>query len=140
MRKFDNTDFDSYNYEYIEFWMMDPFIENPNHEGGKLYFNLGDISEDILRDGRKFFENGLPGDGSDTDVEYTAWGRVPTQQQIINAFESSDENARPNQDVGFDGLRDDQNISLPKRLFKFVGTRVWYGFSSVSTSSTRPFV
>lgn len=108
MRKFDNTDFDSYNYEYIEFWMMDPFIENPNHEGGKLYFNLGDISEDILRDGRKFFENGLPGDGSDTDVEYTAWGRVPTQQQIINAFESSDENARPNQDVGFDGLRDDQ--------------------------------
>lgn len=108
MRKFDNTDFDSYNYEYIEFWMMDPFIENPNHEGGKLYFNLGDISEDILRDGRKFFENGLPADGSDTDVDYTVWGRVPNTQQIINAFESNDESARPNQDVGFDGLRDDQ--------------------------------
>lgn len=111
MRKFDNTDFDSYNYEYIEFWMMDPFIENPNHAGGKLYFNLGDISEDILRDGRKFFENGLPADGSDTDVEYTVWGRVPTQQQIINAFESNDENARQHQDVGLDGLSDElENI------------------------------
>ena len=63
MRKFDNTDFESSNYEYIEFWMMDPFIENPNHKGGKLYFNLGDISEDILRDGRKFFENGLSANG-----------------------------------------------------------------------------
>lgn len=111
MRKFDNTDFDSYNYEYIEFWMMDPFIENPNHEGGKLYFNLGDISEDILRDGRKFFENGLPADGSDTDVDYTVWGRVPNTQQIINAFESNDESARPNQDVGLDGLRDDQETA-----------------------------
>ena len=73
MRKMDNTDFEASNYEYIEFWMMDPFIENPNHRGGKLYFNLGDISEDILRDGLKFFENGLPADGSDDGVEYTVW-------------------------------------------------------------------
>ena len=71
MREMDNTDFESANIEYIEFWMMDPFIDNPNHTGGKLYFNLGDISEDILKDGKKFFENGLPTDGSDEDVEYT---------------------------------------------------------------------
>lgn len=107
MRKFDNTDFESANYEYIEFWMMDPFIENPNHTGGKLYFNLGDISEDILRDGRKFFENGLPGDGSDTDVEFTVWGRVPTIQLIVNAFDN-DQNARQHQDVGYDGLPDER--------------------------------
>lgn len=105
MRKFDNTDFESSNYEYIEFWMMDPFIDNPNHTGGKLYFNLGDISEDILRDGVKFFENGLPADGSDENVEFTAWGRVPTTQLIVNAFDQT-ESARQFQDVGFDGLQD----------------------------------
>lgn len=107
MRKFDNTDFESSNYEYIEFWMMDPFIENPNHHGGKLYFNLGDISEDILRDGVKFFENGLPADGTDEDVEFTVWGRVPTVQLIVNAFDNDPE-ARQYQDVGFDGLSDDR--------------------------------
>lgn len=105
MRRFDNTDFEAANYEYIEFWMMDPFIENPTHKGGKLYFNLGDISEDILRDGRKFFENGLPADGSDDEVDFTVWGRVPTIQMIVNAFDSDNE-ARQYQDVGFDGLQD----------------------------------
>lgn len=110
MRKFDNTDFESSNYEYIEFWMMDPFIDNPNHKGGKLYFNLGDISEDILRDGRKFFENGLPADGSDQDVDFTVWGRVPTTQLIVNAFDN-DENARTYQDVGFDGLQNSREVS-----------------------------
>lgn len=107
MRKFDNTDFESSNYEYIEFWMMDPFIENENHTGGKLYFNLGDISEDILRDGMKSFESGLPADGSDEDVDFTVWGRVPTVQQIVNAFDLNLD-SRPNQDVGYDGLRDDR--------------------------------
>ena len=105
MRKFDTPDFESSNYEYIEFWMMDPFIDNPNHSGGKLYFNLGDISEDILRDGVKFFENGLPADGSDENVEFTVWGRVPTTQLIVNSFDT-DENARQYQDVGYDGLQD----------------------------------
>ena len=103
MRKFDNTDFESSNYEYIEFWMMDPFIENPDHHGGKLYFNLGDISEDILRDGMKFFENGLPADGSDEDVVFTEWGRIPTVQLIVNAF-NIEADSRQHQDVGFDGL------------------------------------
>ena len=105
MRKFDNTDFESSNYEYIEFWMMDPFIDNPNHSGGKLYFNLGDISEAILRDGVKFFENGLPPDGSDENVQFTAWGRVPTTQLIVNAFDT-EEDSRQYQDVGYDGLQD----------------------------------
>ena len=107
MRKFDNTDFETSNYEYIEFWMMDPFIDNPNHRGGKLYFNLGDISEDVLRDGMKFFENGLPSDGSDENVEFTVWGRVPTVQLIVNAFDI-DPDARQYQDVGFDGLQDER--------------------------------
>jgi cell surface protein SprA len=107
MRKMDYTDFESSNYEYIEFWMMDPFIENPNHAGGKLYFNLGDISEDILRDGKKSFENGLPIDGSDSQIEWTVWGRVPTLQKLVNGFDP-DPDARQYQDVGFDGLQDNR--------------------------------
>ena len=107
MRRFDNTDFEANNYEYIEFWLMDPFIDNPEHKGGKLYFNLGDISEDILRDGKKFFEDGLPADGSDDNCEFTVWGRVPTIQQIVNAFDNNPVSRR-NQDVGYDGLSTDR--------------------------------
>lgn len=103
MRKLDYTDFETQNIETIEFWLMDPFIENPNHSGGKLYFNLGDISEDILRDGRKFFENGLPTGNDIINVDTTIWGRVPTIQSVVNAFDN-DEDARVRQDVGYDGL------------------------------------
>jgi len=105
MRKMDNTDFETSNIEYIEFWMMDPFYENPTHKGGKLYFNLGDISEDILRDGRKSFEHGLAADGSDKDIDYTVWGRVPAVQSIVSAFDNS-VSTRVYQDVGYDGLYD----------------------------------
>ncbi|MDD3330273.1 MAG: cell surface protein SprA [Bacteroidales bacterium] len=105
MRRLDNTDFESSNIEYIEFWLMDPFYENSTHQGGKLYINLGDISEDILRDGRKSFEHGLPPDGSDKDVDYTIWGRVPAVQSIVSAFDN-DVPSRKYQDVGYDGLYD----------------------------------
>jgi cell surface protein SprA len=103
MRKLEATDFEATNIEYIEFWLMDPFIENPYHSGGKLYFNLGEVSEDILRDGRKSFENGLPTTAEVVDVDTTIWGRVPRLQAIVNAF-SNDSDARQHQDVGYDGL------------------------------------
>ncbi len=103
MRRLDYTDFETQNIETIEFWLMDPFIDNPNHSGGKLYFNLGDISEDILRDGRKFFENGLPTTSEIINVDTTIWGRVPTIQSVVNAFDN-DEDARVRQDIGYDGL------------------------------------
>ena len=65
MRKLDNTNFEQSNVEYIQFWLLDPFLDqnNPNYEGGDLYFNLGEVSEDILKDGLKIYENGLPIDG-----------------------------------------------------------------------------
>jgi cell surface protein SprA len=103
MRKLDYTDFETQNIETIEFWLMDPFIEEPNHTGGKLYFNLGDISEDILRDGRKSYENGLPTDGLVDNIDTTIWGRVPVLQALVNAFDN-DEAARKYQDIGYDGL------------------------------------
>ncbi len=111
MRKVETTDFDATNVEYIEFWMMDPFITDPNHSGGKLYFNLGDISEDILRDGRKSFENGLPTTAVVTNVDTTIWGRVPNMQPVVNAFDN-DLNSRQYQDVGYDGLNDADEISF----------------------------
>lgn len=104
MRELDYTDFETQNIETLEFWLMDPFIENPNHTGGKLYINLGDISEDILRDGRKSFENGLPTNPNDlSSVDTTIWGRVPNTQPIVNAFDN-DESSRKYQDIGYDGL------------------------------------
>lgn len=106
MRALDNTDFESTNIEYIEFWMMDPFTEDSTHSGGYLYFNLGDVSEDVLRDGRKSFENGLPTGPDVVDVDTTIWGRVPTIQALVNAFDN-DPNARQYQDVGYDGLSDE---------------------------------
>ncbi|MCL2027701.1 MAG: cell surface protein SprA [Bacteroidales bacterium] len=108
MRRIDNTDFESTNVEYIEFWLMDPFINpdytrNMNSNGGKLYFNLGDVSEDVLRDGRKAFENGMPTTAFTENVDTTVWGRVPNLQSLVNAFDN-DPNSRQFQDIGLDGL------------------------------------
>lgn len=116
MRKLDYTDFETQNIETIEFWLMDPFIDNPNHTGGKLYINLGDISEDILRDGRKSFENGLPTSLTVVDVDTTIWGRVPTSQPIVVAFDN-DESSRMYQDVGYDGLSSTHGLQDEQSFF-----------------------
>ncbi|MES2274414.1 MAG: cell surface protein SprA [Bacteroidota bacterium] len=102
-RKLESNDFESLNVAFIEFWMLDPFIYKTASQGGDLYFNLGNISEDILYDGRKSLENGLPVDGDLSKVDETAWGRVPKLQPVINAFDSNPA-ARLLQDVGLDGL------------------------------------
>lgn len=116
MRSLDYTDFETQNIETIEFWLMDPFIDNPNHSGGKLYINLGDISEDILRDGRKSFENGLPTSSTVAGVDTTIWGRVPNTQPIVNAFDN-DANARRYQDLGYDGLSSTHGINDEQSFF-----------------------
>jgi cell surface protein SprA len=103
MRNLDQTDFEAANIQYIEFWVMDPFINNPNHKGGDLYFNLGEISEDILKDEKKFFENGLPVNGDASQVDTTVWGKVPKQQSTVYAFDNS-AGARALQDVGLNGI------------------------------------
>ena len=109
-----NTDFEAANIEYIQFWVMDPFINNPLSPGGSLYFNLGDVSEDILKDSRMFFENGIPAPFDRTQLDTTIWGYVPKfEQQITYAF-SEDPTARGLQDVGYDGLPD--TSSTPGQL------------------------
>ena len=106
MREVLTSDFETANIQYIKFWLMDPFVEDPDHEGGDLYINLGNISEDILRDSRKSFENGLPGSAVPTNIDTTSWGRVPTVQAVVHAFDNAPE-TRLYQDVGFDGLRNE---------------------------------
>ncbi|MBR1712748.1 MAG: cell surface protein SprA [Alloprevotella sp.] len=106
MRKLDQSDFEESNIEYIEFWMMDPFMK-ARAEGrtfsGDLYFNLGEISEDILKDGKKFYESGLPIDGNPALYTETIWGRVPNQNTVTYAFNTSS-GSRERQDVGYNGL------------------------------------
>lgn len=107
-RAISSTNFEQSNVEFIEFWLMDPYIysENAGNQGGTLTFNLGNISEDVLKDGRKQYENGLPPDGVLNTVN-TAFGRVPADQSLIYAFDTEGE-ARLRQDVGFDGIDDAQ--------------------------------
>lgn len=113
MRKIDNTNFENANVEYLQFWMLDPFLdpENSNREGGDLYFNFGEISEDILKDGMKSYENGIPIDGDTRFITNTNWGKVSTQNSLTYAFENA-ENARTLQDTGLDGLRNDEEYSF----------------------------
>ncbi|MFL5773988.1 MAG: cell surface protein SprA, partial [Flavisolibacter sp.] len=108
MRNIDQTDFETSNIEFIEFWLQDPFVSKPASKGGELYFNLGNVSEDVLRDGKRQYENGLPTPSNpDIPVDSTVWGQVPRNPvQVTNAF-SNDPNDRPSQDVGFDGLTDE---------------------------------
>jgi cell surface protein SprA len=103
MREIYSSDFEQANVEFIEFWLMDPFVEMPNHSGGQLYFNLGNVSEDVLKDSRKTFENGLPTTEVVEKVDTTVWGRVPLTQSLVQGFSAGDE-TRKFQDVGLDGL------------------------------------
>ena len=92
--------------------MLDPFIYDRQTTGGDLYFNLGEISEDILKDEKKFFENGLPIDGDTSKVDYTVWGKVPKQQSTVYAFDNT-AGARLLQDVGLNGLSSDEEKEYP---------------------------
>ncbi|HRA72032.1 MAG TPA: cell surface protein SprA, partial [Flavobacterium sp.] len=65
-------------------------------------FNLGEISEDILKDGRKQYENGLGPDQVKVNPQ-PIWGDVPASQSLIYAFDVNATN-RTNQDLGLDGL------------------------------------
>lgn len=102
-RRIETNDFEALNIEFIEFWVLDPFINKANPRGGDLYFNIGNLSEDILKDGRKSIENGLPIDGDLTKVDETVWGRIPKLQPVIQAFDNEPV-SRATQDVGLDGL------------------------------------
>ncbi|MBP5369270.1 MAG: cell surface protein SprA [Bacteroidales bacterium] len=111
MRELTTTDFEASNIEYIEFWMLDPFIYEKDDMGVDLYFNLGNVSEDVLKDSRKGFENGLPYPPDPQFIDTTAWGLVSNKTFLVNAFDNSN-GAKDVQDLGFDGLSDEQERSF----------------------------
>ncbi|WOD42089.1 cell surface protein SprA [Hwangdonia lutea] len=112
-RALTSTDLEQANVEYIEFWLQDPFQENPTNPGGKLVFNLGNISEDVLADGRKQYENGLPDSSNNAFTTETSWGQTPANQSLVYAFDSTGEDRRL-QDVGYDGLGDaEESVKFP---------------------------
>jgi len=111
MRKLETTDFEQANIEYVEFWLMDPFIYQrkagtASQYSGDLYINLGEVSEDVLRDGKKFYESGMPVDGSSA-FSYTQWGKIPEQPSQNYAFATTT-GSRQRQDVGLNGLNDEE--------------------------------
>lgn len=116
MRSISTNDFEAANIEYIQFWVMDPFNnDNPAvnwNSTGDLYFNIGNVSEDVLHDGYKSAENVLPApstasqnNNQNLPIVQTVWGHIPITQPLVNAF-NSDEGDRASQDVGLDGLDD----------------------------------
>lgn len=106
MRSIQNSDFEASNIEFVEMWVMSPFKEGRGGNGGDLYIELGDVSEDILRDSRLFFENGLPGPDASARVDSTVWSRVPRTQAVTRAFDN-DPTIRDIQDIGLDGFDDE---------------------------------
>jgi cell surface protein SprA len=122
-RSISSTNFEQSNVEYIQFWMLDPYADvgsiGPNIGGidnanqGKIVFNLGEISEDVLKDGRKLYENGLPAGTSNSNIIESNWGKVPAAQSLIYAFDADPTN-RTQQDAGLNGLSDaEENTKFP---------------------------
>ena len=135
MRRLDNTDFEKANIEYIQFWLMDPALTNPDGYEGELYINLGDVSEDILRDGKKAFEHGLPVSPTDQGrVDSTIWGYVPRTTSTVVAF-SNEAGSRAMQDIGLNGLNSEQEKNWPAykqyldELQNRVSADVWNGWN-----------
>ncbi len=117
MRKLDNTNFENSNVEYLEFWIMDPFIyDDMNTTSGQLVFNLGNISEDILKDGRKAFENGLPTSNNNAAIDTTIWGRVPRLTALTSSFDNANLNQ---QDLGLDGLSNEDEFLFATSYAKY---------------------
>jgi cell surface protein SprA len=115
-RSIDNTNFEQTNFEYIQFWLLDPFIYNTNNSGD-LYIDLGTISEDVLRDSRLSYENGQQDNqGAQKNlVDFTSWGQVPRTQPIVNSFDNNP-NLRKYQDVGYDGLNNEYEKIFYKKF------------------------
>ncbi|MCE2788282.1 MAG: cell surface protein SprA [Saprospiraceae bacterium] len=111
MRYFQNSDFEAANYESIEFWMLNPFMDrldgtvHPEDEEGEIIFNLGSVSEDIIKDNFLFFENAIPTTTRRVPTTNTIYGRATVSIPMVNGFDLQE---GKNQDLGFDGLSNAQ--------------------------------
>ncbi len=104
MRPVTVSNFVNSNIEYVEFWMMDPYADGKNLGANpKLLLQLGNVSEDVLKDGKLQYENGLPTPNVPANTTTTNWGTQPNQFPILYAFSTENEE-RAAQDLGYDGL------------------------------------
>ncbi|MEX0272989.1 MAG: cell surface protein SprA, partial [Flavobacteriaceae bacterium] len=92
MRPLSSTNFEQSNVEFIQFWVLDPYVDGIAVDPGELVINLGNISEDILKDGRKQYVNGLPISTENELVYTTDWGKVPATQALVYAFDADESN------------------------------------------------
>jgi cell surface protein SprA len=117
MRYFPNADFEAANYESIEFWIMNPFeqMRGSNHdpnEEGEIVFNLGNISEDIMKDNFLFFENAISTSQRRVPELETPFGRATVSIPLVNGFDLQEGKL---QDLGFDGISDnDERLKYEK--------------------------
>ncbi len=141
MRSLQTNNFEEQNIEYIQFWMLDPYLEDPNHQGGDLYFNLGSVSEDLLKDGRQAFENGLSPVGDLSIVDSTTWGLVPRTQPLVAGFDNA-AGSRPLQDVGADGFTDEQertwNLQGSLTYLERIATNIGTGTQAYQLANDDP--
>ena len=138
MRGIDQTDFETANIEFIEMWVLDPFIKETNPAGGSLYFNLGNISEDVLKDSRRFYENGLNTPTIPSATQESNWGKQPLNPiQITTAF-SNDPADRPYQDIGFDGLQDTAEQRVRATFLADMQTKFGAGSPTYQTAFNDP--
>ncbi len=107
MRPISVTNFVTSNIDYVEFWLQDPHADGTINGDPKLLLQLGNVSEDVLKDGRLQYENGLPTPGTPSNTTNTNWGTQPTQLPILYAFSTEGEE-RAQQDLGYDGLNGTQ--------------------------------
>ncbi len=108
MRPIQVSNFVNSNIEYVEFWMMDPYADgNELGTEPKLRLQLGNVSEDILKDGFMQYENGLPTPSQASSTSNSNWGIQPKQPPILYAF-STEGTERTIQDAGYDGLTSEQ--------------------------------
>ncbi len=150
-RALTTTNFEQANIEFLEFWMLDPFFESDiNKNGadrGRLVFNIGNISEDVLPDNRKLYENGLP----ENNIAYMQnaetlqyrdgdFGRVPQNQSLVYAFDTEG-GERAQQDVGFDGLNDGEELNFVRSKFgNDVATSLSAQSSDISNDNYQSFL
>ncbi len=153
MRDLSTTNFEEQNIEFIQFWIMDPYYQNGNYpdqpdfngpdptNGGFLYFNLGSVSEDILRDGQQAVENGIPSDGDASKLDSTAWGLVPKVRPTVVAFDNEPA-VRNSQDVGYDLLSSDQERTFSEggRVPYLQRLEAYYGSGQNSPAYQNAFI
>ncbi|HXO77194.1 MAG TPA: cell surface protein SprA, partial [Puia sp.] len=123
--------------------ILSPFAKTAsnvgNTTGGQMYIDLGSISEDILRDGKKQFENGLNTPNIQSAIDSSSvWGRVPANPiQVTTAF-SNDAADRPFQDVGLDGMSDGSERSKYQRYLNTLSATFGTGSAAFQNASTDP--